>query len=126
MNENEIAEKIIGLAIKVHSTLGPGLLESDYEKVMAFELNRSGFSLSIQKTMPVIYEEVIIDEGYHADIVVNNLVIIELKSVKNIEDVHLKQLLTYLRLSKLKLGLIINFNEVLLKNGIRRVIHGII
>jgi GxxExxY protein len=102
------------------------LLESVYEKVMAFELNRSGFSLSIQKTMPVIYEEVIIDEGYRADIVVNNLVIIELKSVKNIEDVHLKQLLTYLRLSKLKLGLIINFNEVLLKNGIRRVIHGII
>jgi GxxExxY protein len=126
MNENEIAEKIIGLAIKVHSTLGLGLLESVYEKVMAFELNRSGFSLSIQKTMPVIYEEVIIDEGYRADIVVNNLVIIELKSVKNIEDVHLKQLLTYLRLSKLKLGLIINFNEVLLKNGIRRVIHGII
>ena len=102
MNENEIAEKIIGLAIKVHSTLGPGLLESVYEKVMAFELNRSGFCLSIQKTMPVIYEEVIIDEGYRADIIVNNLVIIELKSVKNIEDVHLKQLLTYLRLSKLK------------------------
>ena len=126
MNENEIAEKIIGLAIKVHSTLGPGLLESVYEKVMAFELHRNGFDLSIQKTMPVIYEGITIDEGYRADIVVNNLVIIELKSVKNIEDVYCKQLLTYLRLSKLKLGLIINFNEVLLKNGIRRVINGTI
>jgi GxxExxY protein len=124
MNENEIAEKIIGLAIKVHKALGPGLLESVYEKAMAFELQRNGFDIVVQKTLPVIYEGIVIDEGYRPDIIINNLVIIELKSVKSIEDVHLKQVLTYLRLSNLKLGILINFNESYLKEGLRRVFNG--
>lgn len=124
MNENESSEKIIGLAIKVHSTLGPGLLESAYEKALVFELNRNGFKLEVQKNIPINYEGMIIDEGYRADIIVNDMVLVELKSVKQIEDIHLKQLLTYLRLSDKKLGLLINFNEILLKNGIKRVING--
>ncbi|TVM00862.1 MAG: GxxExxY protein [Candidatus Brocadia sp. WS118] len=126
MNENELSEKIIGLAIKVHSTLGPGLLESAYEKALVFELCRNGYKAEVQKSISINYEGIIIDEGYRADIVVNDIVLIELKSVKQIEDIHLKQLLTYLRLSNKKLGLLINFNEILLKNGIRRVINGTI
>ncbi|KKO21073.1 MAG: GxxExxY protein [Candidatus Brocadia sp.] len=126
MNENELSEKIIGLAIKVHSALGPGLLESAYEKALVFELSRNGYKAEVQKSISINYEGIIIDEGYRADIVVNDIVLIELKSVKQIEDIHLKQLLTYLRLSGKKLGLLINFNEILLKNGIRRVINGTI
>ncbi|MEK7359391.1 MAG: GxxExxY protein [Planctomycetota bacterium] len=124
MNENELSEKIIGLAIKVHSALGPGLLESAYEKALVFELSRNGYKAEVQKSISINYEGIIIDEGYRADIVVNDIVLIELKSVKQIEDIHLKQLLTYIRLSNKKLGLLINFNEILLKNGIRRVING--
>ena len=124
MNENELSEKIIGLAIKVHSALGPGLLESAYEKALVFELSRNGYKAEVQKSISINYEGMIIDEGYRADIVVNDIVLIELKSVKQIEDIHLKQLLTYIRLSNKKLGLLINFNEILLKNGIRRVING--
>ena len=124
MNENELSEKIIGLAIKVHSVLGPGLLESAYEKALVFELSRNGYNAETQKSISINYEGMIIDEGYRADIVVNDIVLIELKSVKQIEDIHLKQLLTYLRLSGKKLGLLINFNETLLKNGIKRVING--
>ena len=124
MNENELSEKIIGLAIKVHSALGPGLLESAYEKALVFELSRNGYNAETQKSISINYEGMIIDEGYRADIVVNDIVLIELKSVKQIEDIHLKQLLTYLRLSGKKLGLLINFNETLLKNGIKRVING--
>ncbi len=126
MNENEISEKIIGLAIKVHSVLGPGLLESAYEKALVFELNRNGFKTEVQKIIPINYEGMIIDEGYRADIIVNDMVLVELKSVKQIEDIHLKQLLTYLRLSNKKLGLLINFNERLLKDGIKRIINGTI
>ncbi|MCF6149533.1 MAG: GxxExxY protein [Candidatus Kuenenia sp.] len=124
MNENELSEKIIGLAIKVHSALGPGLLESAYEKALVFELNKNGYKTEAQKSISINYEGIIIDEGYRVDIVVNDIVLVELKSVKQIEDIHLKQLLTYLRLSGKKLGLLINFNELLLKNGIRRVING--
>jgi len=124
MNENELSEKIIGLAIKVHSALGPGLLESAYEKALVFELSRNGYKAEVQKSISINYEGIIIDEGYRADIVVNDIVLIELKSVKQIEDIHLKQLLTYLRLSGRKLGLLINFNATLLKDGIKRVING--
>ena len=124
MNENELSEKIIGLAIKVHSALGPGLLESAYEKALVFELSRNGYKAEVQKSISINYEGIILDEGYRADIVVNDIVLVELKSVKQIEDIHLKQLLTYIRLSNKKLGLLINFNEILLKNGIRRVING--
>lgn len=124
MNENELSEKIIGLAIKVHSALGPGLLESAYEKALVYELTKNGFQIETQKPIHINYEGMLIEEGYRADIIVNDLVILELKSVKQIEDIHLKQLLTYLRLSGKKLGLLINFNETLLKNGIKRVING--
>lgn len=126
MDENQIAEKVIGLAIKVHSVLGPGLLESAYEKALVFELQRNNFDIAVQKPVALNYEGVIIDEGFRADIIVNKMVIIEIKSVKNIEDIHLKQVLTYIKLMNLKLGLLINFNETLLKNGIRRVINGFI
>lgn len=124
MNENKLSEKIIGLAIKIHSILGPGLLESAYEKALVYELTKNGFQVEAQKSIQINYEGILIEEGYRADIIVNDLVILELKSVKQIEDIHLKQLLTYIRLSNKKLGLLINFNEILLKNGIRRVING--
>ncbi len=126
MNENILSEKIIGLAIKIHSILGPGLLESAYEKAFVYELTKNGFQVETQKSIHINYEGILIEEGYRADIIVNDLVILELKSVKQIEDIHLKQPLTYIRLSNKKLGLLINFNEILLKNGIRRVINGTI
>ena len=126
MDENQIAEKVIGLAIKVHTLLGPGLLESAYEKALAFELKRNDFQIAVQEPVSINYDGLIIDEGYRADIIVNNLVVLELKSVKTIEDIHLKQVLTYVRLMNKKLGLLINFNETLLKNGIRRIINGTI
>lgn len=126
MNENELSSMIIGLAIKVHAALGPGLLESAYEKALVYELEKAGLSVETQKMIPIIYNQITIDEGFRADIVVNDSIILELKSVKQIEDIHLKQLLTYIRLTGKKLGLLINFNEVLLKNGIKRVINGTI
>jgi len=126
MNENELSANIIGMAIKVHSALGPGLLESAYEKALVYELENAGLTVETQKMIPVIYNQITIDEGFRADIVVNDSIILELKSVRQIEDIHLKQLLTYIRLSGKKLGLLINFNETLLKNGIKRVINGAI
>ncbi len=109
--------------MRVHSALGPGLLESVYEKALAYELKKSGFIVEVQKGIPVMYDGISLDEGFKADIIVNGKIIIELKSVKKIEDIHLKQLLTYLKLANIKLGLLINFNEVLLKNGIKRIIN---
>jgi GxxExxY protein len=123
MNENELSEKIIGMALKVHSALGPGLLESAYEKALIYELNRNGNKIDTQKIIPIKYEDIIIDEGFRADIIVEDKIILELKSVKQLEDIHFKQLLTYLKLSNHKLGLLINFNETLLKNGIRRIVN---
>ncbi|MBF0499661.1 MAG: GxxExxY protein [Candidatus Riflebacteria bacterium] len=124
MKENEITEKIISCAIKVHSAIGPGLLESVYERVMAYELEKCGLRIEIQKPISFSYENIVFDEGFRADVLVENCVIIEIKSVKKIEDIHFKQLLSYLKLSKIKLGLLINFNEVLVKDGIKRVING--
>ena len=125
MTEDDISNKVIGLAIKVHKALGPGLLESAYEKVLVYELRKHGFEVDCQKAIAIKYDELVIDEGFRADIIINNLLIIELKSVKSIEDIHLKQLLTYLRLSDKKLGILINFNETYLKNGIKRVVNGL-
>jgi len=124
MDENELSEIIIGNAIKVHSTLGPGLLESVYEKALAYELKQSGLSAEVQKPVSFKYQTIEFDEGFRADIVVNDKVIIEIKSVKKLEQVHFKQLLTYIKLADKKLGLLINFNEPLLKDGIKRVING--
>ncbi len=123
MHENELSEKIIGAAIKVHKNLGPGLLESAYEECLYYELEKLQLKIEKQKPMPLIYENVKLDIGYRIDILVEDKVVIEVKSVEPLNDVHLAQILTYLKLSNSKLGLLINFNVSLLKNGIRRVVN---
>jgi len=122
MNENEISNKIIGLAIKVHTALGPGLLESAYEEYMYYELNKSGLYVEKQKTLPLVYEAIKLDAGYRIDLLVEKIVVIEVKSVENLCEIHFAQLLTYLRLSGCKLGLLMNFNVSLMKDGIKRVV----
>jgi GxxExxY protein len=124
MKENEITEKIIGCAIKVHSNLGPGLLESAYKECLYFELVKSGLTVEKEKPLPLIYEEVKMDCGYRIDLFVENSVVIEIKSVEAINDIHVAQVLTYLKLSKCRIGLLMNFNVVKLKDGIKRLIHG--
>ncbi len=125
MTENELSERIIGAAIKVHKTLGPGLLESAYEECLFYELKKMNLFVEKQKPMPLIYDEVKLDIGYRIDLLVEKLVVIELKSVEALNDVHLAQILTYLKLSGCKLGLLLNFNVSLLKNGIRRVVNNL-
>lgn len=122
MNENELSKIIIGLAIKVHKELGPGLLESAYRESLFYEISKSGLYVEKEKPMPLVYDEVKLDIGYRVDLMVENKLIVELKSVEALNDVHLAQLLTYLKLSNCKLGLLINFNVALLKDGIKRVI----
>lgn len=125
MNENELSNKIIGLAIEVHRFLGPGLLESSYKESMFYKIRTSGFSVEKEKAMPLIFEEVKLDCGYRIDLLVENKLVIEVKSVEALNDIHLAQTLTYLKLGDYKLGLLINFNVVLLKDGIRRVVNGL-
>jgi GxxExxY protein len=124
MTENELATKIIGAAIEVHKQLGPGLLESTYEACLVYELKQMGLEVMQQFALPVIYKEVKLDAGYRIDVVVESKVIIEIKSIEALAAIHTAQILTYLKLKDLKLGLLINFNEVLLKNGIKRVLNG--
>jgi len=124
MHENQISSGIISASIAIHRTLGPGLLESVYEKILAHELSKGGFIVEVQKTIPLIYGDLCIEDAFRADLVVNNQVLVELKSVRTLEPVHHKQVLTYLRLTGLKLGLLINFNAHLLKDGVARVING--
>jgi GxxExxY protein len=125
MDENEIAQKTLDAAFRIHRELGPGLLESVYEVILARELSKSGLSVVRQQSVPFQFEDMVFDEGFRADLVINGLVIIEIKSVEKLIPVHAKQLLTYLKLTKLKLGLLINFNEALLKDGIKRVVNGL-
>jgi GxxExxY protein len=125
MNENQLAREIVDAAYQVHSKLGPGLFESVYEVVLSHELEKRGLVVERQKTIPILYDEFEFDQGFRADIVVENSVIIELKSVETIVPVHKKQLLTYLRLADMRLGLLINFGAVLIKNGISRVVNGL-
>ena len=125
MNENEIATKIIGIAIDIHKTLGPGLLESVYETILGFKLEKSGLHVRHQVALPVIYEDIKLDAGYRIDLLVNKKVIIEIKSVETILPVHKAQTLTYLKLSNLKLALLINFNVHLLKEGITRFVNNL-
>lgn len=120
---NEITGKIIGAAIKVHQHLGPGLLESAYEACLAYELAKLGFSLERQKPLPVIYEQVRLDCGYRLDFVVEKSIIVEIKSVEAILPIHIAQVVSYLRLSGLNLGLLLNFNVRTLKEGIKRIIN---
>ena len=124
MSENEIAKEVLDAAFVVHTKLGSGLLESVYEVVLAHELRRDGMLVERQKPMPIIYDGILFEEGYRADLLVASKVIVELKSVATLSAVHPKQVLTQLRLSGLKLGLLINFGEAHLKNGIKRIING--
>jgi len=124
MNENTIAKEVLDVAFLVHTKLGPGLLESVYEVVLAHELRKDRLVVERQKPMPITYDGILFEEGYRADLLVEAKVIVELKSVTVLSAVHAKQVLTQLRLSGLKLGLLINFGEVHLKNGIKRIING--
>jgi GxxExxY protein len=123
MTENEITEILIVCAIKVHKVLGPGLLESAYEECMEYELRKTLLEIERQKPLPLIYEEVKLDCGYRLDFMVNRKVVLEIKSVEALNDIHLAQVLTYLRLSRCKVGLLINFNVLKLTDGIRRVVN---
>jgi GxxExxY protein len=125
MKENEVTKEVVDAAYKVHVTLGPGLLESVYESVLEYELKKRGLKVARQVLLPVQYESIRIDEGYRADLIVEDKVIIELKSVEQVAPVHKKQLLTYLRLADKKVGLLINFGEALIKRGITRVVNGL-
>lgn len=119
----ELTKEVIRVAIKVHKALGPGLLESAYKEVLFYELKKNGFNVRKEVPMPLVYEEVKLDCGYRIDLLVNNELVIELKSVDALNDVHMAQILTYMKLGNYKLGLLINFNVALLKNGIKRVIN---
>ena len=119
---NKITYDVIGCAYKVHSALGPGLLESTYEVCLAYELERSGHHVQTQKALPVVYDEIRLEAGYRIDILVDNAIVLELKSVEALNDVHTAQILTYLKLSGKKIGLLINFNVKDLKTGIKRYI----
>jgi GxxExxY protein len=123
MTENEISERIIGCAIQVHRELGPGLLESSYEECLSFELIQSGLLVEKQKPLPLVYKEVKLDCGYRLDILVEKKVIVEVKSVESLNEIYLAQVLTYLKLSNCKLGLLMNFNVLLLRDGIRRIVN---
>lgn len=124
MTENELSHKVIGSAIHVHNALGPGLLESAYKECLFYKLREVGLFVEKEKPMPLFFEEVKLDCGYRIDLLVENKLVIEIKSVEAINDVHLAQILTYMKLGDYKLGLLINFNVVRLREGIKRVING--
>ena len=125
VTENEIAKQIVDAAFKIHTTLGPGLFESVYETVMAQELANRGLKVVRQQPIPVVWENVHLEAGFRADLIVEGKVIIEIKSVDNLAPVHRKQLLTYLRLADMRLGLLINFDSELIKDGIARVVNNL-
>lgn len=125
MTENEISKIIVDVSYKIHTRLGPGLLESVYEAILYHELIKKGLKVERQKPIPVIWDNVYLDIGFRSDLIIESKVIIEIKSVEKLSNVHLKQLLTYIRITDLKLGLLINFNEALIKDGIKRVVHGL-
>ncbi|GAF04928.1 GxxExxY protein [Saccharicrinis fermentans] len=125
MNENDIASKVIGAAIDVHKALGPGLLEKAYQECLYYKLMQAGLQVEKEKPMPLTFEDVKLECGYRIDILVENKVVIELKSVESLNEVHLAQTLTYMKLGSYKLGLLINFNVALLKQGIKRVVNNL-
>jgi len=125
MTENQISEKIIGCAIQVHRELGPGLLESSYEECLHYELIQSGLLVEKQKPLPLVYKEVKLDCGYRVDLMIERKVIVEVKAVEALNDIHMAQVLTYLKLSKVRLGLLMNFNVMLLKSGIKRIVNNL-
>lgn len=123
MNENELSHLILQCAFTVHTELGPGLLESAYEECLFYELQQNGLFVEKQKSLPLIYKEVKLEAGYRLDLIVNNKVIVEIKAVESLNDIHLAQVITYLKLSGCKLGLLLNFNVKSLKQGIKRVVN---
>lgn len=124
MTENEISKIVFNCGLKVHRSLGPGLLESAYEECLFYELMKTGVTVEKQKGLPLIYEEVKLDVGYRTDLIIESKLIVEIKAVEALNDIHLAQVLTYLKLSGCKLGLLINFNSVLFKDGVKRIING--
>jgi len=125
MSENEISNAVIGKAIEVHKTLGPGLLESAYQECLFYELKNSGLFVEREVSMPIVYKDIKLDHGYRIDLLVEKKVVIELKTVDALIDVHEAQILTYLKLGNYKLGLLMNFNVSILKNGIRRFVNNL-
>jgi GxxExxY protein len=125
MSENEISRIIVDVAYKIHIKLGPGLLESVYEAIMCHELIKRGLKVERQKPIPVIWDEIFLDIGFRSDLIVEDKVIVELKSVETLSKVHSKQILTYLKITDMKLGLLINFNEALIRDGIYRIVNGL-
>jgi GxxExxY protein len=123
MTENELSHLIVGCAMRVHSALGPGLLESAYEPCLQFELIKSGLRVEAQKPLPLVYESVKLECGYRIDLLVEGKLIIEVKAVEALAEIHFAQVLTYLRLSNLRLALLLNFNVVHMKDGIRRIVN---
>lgn len=125
MDENEISSIIVNTSLKIHRELGPGLFESVYEEILTYELLKKDLLVERQKVIPVKWDQVIMDQGFRADLIIDRKVIIEIKSIETVAPVHQKQLLTYLKLTGLKLGLLINFNEALIKNGIQRIVNNL-
>ena len=125
MTENELSKIVFDCALKVHQKLGPGLLESTYETCLAYELKQMELDVKQQQALPVVYKEVKLDAGYRIDLLIENKVIIEIKSVEALADIHTAQLLTYLKLKDLKLGLLINFNSVRVVDGLKRIVNNL-
>jgi GxxExxY protein len=126
MTENEIASIVIDQALYIHRKLGPGLLESAYESVLSYELLKAGLGVERQVVIPLVWERLTIDTAFRADLILDSKVIVEVKSIERMAPVHKKQLLTYLRLADMKLGILLNFSGALMKDGIERVINGIL
>jgi len=124
MSDFELTNLVIGLSIDVHNALGPGLLESVYQECLYYKLNEAGLKVEKEKPIPVVFEKVKLDCGFRLDLLIEDSLVIECKSVKSLEDIHLAQILTYLKLGNFKLGLLMNFNVLLLKDGIKRVKNG--
>jgi GxxExxY protein len=123
MTENELSKTVIGCCIEVHRILGPGLLESAYRECLHYELRAANLDVQKEKPMPLIYKEIRLDHGYRMDLLVDNNLVVEIKTVEVLTDIHLAQMLTYLKLGDFKLGLLVNFHVSMLKNGLRRVIN---
>ena len=124
-SENDIAKIILDKAIKIHRKMGPGLLESAYQECLFYELDKAGLYVEKQKMLPLVYEDIKLDAGYRIDLLVNDKVVVELKSIETFAPVHIAQVITYLRLSGCKLGILINFNVALLKDGFKRIVNGL-
>jgi GxxExxY protein len=124
MKENELAKIVFNCGLKVHRALGPGLLESAYEESLFYELTKQNLFVEKQVALPLVYEDIRLDVGYRIDLWIENKLIVEIKSVDNLTDIHLAQILTYLKLSECKLGLLINFNTILFKDGVKQIING--